>query len=259
VGQCFQSNQGQEGAAGSGSRGVAWLMRSQYAIATDCRGSSTLRSWRRISIGAGEGYRMHRLSVAVFMIAATAYLIAAPKFLAVWKSPEVSRLNFAMKKVAALVITDSQSLQMSGEEALARELTQRNVNGTPTYRFVPREELKSAEKAKPWFERAKVDGVVAIRPVKRESAQEYSPVIWSSGYYPDFWGYYGYGWTNVYVIPNSRETTIITVETLIYDLTRNQLIWAATSETRDPKNLQDFVKDLVGAAVKEMKKMKLVG
>ena len=188
---------------------------------------------------------MYRLFVALFVVAASTYVIAAPKFLAVWKSPEVARLNFAMKKVAALVITDSQSLQMSGEEALARELTERGVNGTPTYRFVPREELKSAEKAKPWFERAKVDGVVALRPVKRETAQEYSPVIWSSGYYPDFWGYYGYGWTNVYVIPNSRETTIITVETLIYDLTRNQLVWAATSETRDPKNLQDFVKDLV--------------
>ena len=202
---------------------------------------------------------MYRLFVACFVVLASTYVIAAPKFLAVWKSPEVSRLNFAMKKVAALVITDSQSLQMSGEEALARELTQRNVNGTPTYRFVPREELKSAEKAKPWFERAKVDGVVALRPVKRETAQEYTPVIWSSGYYPDFWGYYGYGWSNVYVIPNSRETTIITVETLIYDLTRNQLVWAATSETRDPKNLQDFVKDLVAEAVKEMKKMKLVG
>jgi len=202
---------------------------------------------------------MYRLFVALFVVAASTYVIAAPKFLAVWKSPEVARLNFAMKKVAALVITDSQSLQMSGEEALARELTERGVNGTPTYRFVPREELKSAEKAKPWFERANVEGVVALRPVKRESAPEYSPVIWSSGYYPDFWGYYGYGWTNVYVLPTGRDTTIITVETLIYDLTRNQLVWAATSETRDPKNLQDFVKDLVNAAVKEMKKMKLVG
>ena len=48
------------------------------------------------------------------------------------------------------------------------------------------------------------------------------------------------------------------METLVYDLTRNQLIWAATSETKDPKNLQDFVKDLVNAAAKEMKKMKLV-
>ncbi len=202
---------------------------------------------------------MRRLFVALFIFAATAWLAAAPKFLAVWKSPEVSRLNFAMKKVAALVITDSQSLQMSGEEALARELIERNVNGTATYRIVPREELKSAEKAKAWFERMKVDGVVALRPVKRETEQQYSPVIWSSGYYPDFWGYYGYGWTNVYAIPTGRDSTIITVETLVYDLTRNQLVWAATSETRDPKTLQDFVKDLVNAAVKEMKKMKLVG
>ena len=201
---------------------------------------------------------MRRLLVALLLFAASVSVAAAPKFLATWKSPEVSRLNFANKKVAALVITDSQSLQMSGEEALARELIERNVNGTATYRFVPREELKSAEKARVWFERMKVDGVVALRPVRRET-QEYSPVVWSSGYYPDFWGYYGYGWTNVVVLPSSRDTTIITVETLIYDLTKNQLVWAATSETRDPKNLQEFVKDLVNAAVKEMKKMKLVG
>ena len=202
---------------------------------------------------------MYRLFVTCFVVAASTYVIAAPKFLAVWKSPEVSRLNFAMKKVAALVITDSQSLQMSGEEALARELTQRNVNGTPTYRFVPREELKSAEKAKPWFERAKVDGVVALRPVKRETAQEYTPVIWSSGYYPDFWGYYGYGWSSVYVVPvGSRETTTVVVETVVYDATRDRLVWRATSETKDPKDLQQFITELVSGTVKEMKKMKLV-
>lgn len=202
---------------------------------------------------------MRQLFVVVFVAAATTIVVAAPKFLAVWKSPEVSRLNFAGKKVAALVISDSQSLQMSGEEALTRELTARGVTGTPTYRFVPREELKSADKAKAWFERAKIEGVVAMRPVKREKEREYTPVVWSSGYYPEFWGYYGYGWSNVYVISSSRETETITVETLVYDLTRDQLVWAATSETRDPKNLQDFVKDLVNAAVKEMKKMKLVG
>ena len=201
---------------------------------------------------------MHRAYIALFVTVCATTLLAAPKFVAVWKSPEVARLNFAGKKVAALVITDSQSLQMSGEEALVRELAARKVNGTATYRFVPREELKSADQAKGWFERSKVEGVVVLRPLRRETGREYSPVIWSSGYYPSFWGYYGYGWSNVYVIPTSRETTTITVETLIYDLSRDQLVWAATSETRDPKSLQDFVKDLVNAAVKEMKKMKLV-
>ena len=203
---------------------------------------------------------MRRLCVAILVTTAATVVIAAPKFVNVWKSPEVARLNFAGKKVAALVITDNQSLQMSGEEALTRELTARGVTGTPTYRFVPREELKSAETARGWFERAKVEGVVALRPVRAEKGREYTAVVWSSGYYPSFWGYYGYGWSSAYVTPlGGRETTTITVETLVYDLTRDQLVWAATSETKDPKNLQDFVKDLVKGAVNEMKKMKLVG
>jgi hypothetical protein len=203
---------------------------------------------------------MRRLCVAILVTTAATVVIAAPKFVNVWKSPEVARLNFAGKKVAALVITDNQSLQMSGEEALTRELTARGVTGTPTYRFVPREELKSAETAKGWFERAKVEGVVALRPVRAEKGREYTAVVWSSGYYPSFWGYYGYGWSSAYVTPlGGRDTTTITVETLVYDLTRDQLVWAATSETKDPKNLQDFVKDLVKGAVDEMKKMKLVG
>ena len=203
---------------------------------------------------------MRRLCVAILVTTAATVVIAAPKFVNVWKSPEVARLNFAGKKVAALVITDNQSLQMSGEEALTRELTARGVTGTPTYRFVPREELKSAETARGWFERAKVEGVVALRPVRAEKGREYTAVVWSSGYYPSFWGYYGYGWSSAYVTPlGGRDTTTITVETLVYDLTRDQLVWAATSETKDPKNLQDFVKDLVKGAVDEMKKMKLVG
>ena len=63
----------------------------------------------------------------------------------------------------------------------------------------------------------------------------------------------------MYVARPSGTSTTIGVETLIYDLTRDRLVWAAASETRDPKDLQQFVSDLVNAAVNEMKKMKLVG
>lgn len=201
---------------------------------------------------------MRQLSACVFVVAAAVAVAAAPNFLSVWKSPDVSRLNFAGKKVAALVITDDQPLQMSGEEALVRELTDRGVSGLATYRIVPREELKNVESAKGFFERAGVQGVVALRPVSRDKEVVYTPVVWVSGYYPSFWGYYGYGWSSAYVRPTGTTTTIV-VETLVYNVTTDKLVWAATSETRDPKTLQDFVKDLVKAAVGEMKKMKLVG
>jgi len=202
---------------------------------------------------------MRRLLTAVLVALTAATVVAAPKFMSVWKSPDVARLNFAGKKVAALVITDDQALQMSGEEALVRELNDRGVSGLATYRIVPREELKNPERAKEFFARASVEGVVALRPVSRDRELEYSPVVWVSGYYPSFWGYYGYGWNTAYVAPTGRTITTIVVETLVYNVTTDKLIWAATSETRDPKTLQDFVKDLVKGAVSEMKKMKLVG
>ena len=196
--------------------------------------------------------------IALFVVLSAAAVLTAPKLVDVWKSPEVTRLNFKGKKVAALVVTSSQSLQMSGEEALARELTARGVNGVATYRIVPGPELKSAETAKNWYMRMKVEGVVALRPVRRETIRESSPVAWSSGYYQSFWGFYDYGWSNVSVIRSERDTTMVTVEALVYDLTRNQLVWAASSETRDPGTLQEFVKDLVTVVVREMKKQRLV-
>jgi hypothetical protein len=196
----------------------------------------------------------------VIVLAATATISAAPKFVNVWKAPDVTRLTFAGKKVAALVITDDQSLQMSAEEALSRELAARKVSGVASYRMLPREEMKSADTARGWYERAAVQGVVAIRPVSVFEERAASPVVWTSGYYPSFWGYYGYGWSTVYVAPlSARKTTTVVVETLVYDLMRDRLVWAGLSETRNPADLQRFIHELVAAAVDEMKKNKLVG
>ena len=201
---------------------------------------------------------MRSLCVVLSIALASTIVSAAPKFRSVWKAPDISSLNFLTKTVAALVITDDQSLQVSAEEKLVRELTALGVNGIATYRIVPREELKSAEKARGWYERRGVQGVVAVRPLAQE-VERTAPVVFASGYDTSFWGYYGYGWSSVYVVPvGSRETTTVIVETVVYDATRDRLVWRATSETKDPKDLQQFITELVSGTVKEMKKLKLV-
>ena len=201
---------------------------------------------------------MARHAITLFVLAAS--VTAAPRFVNVWKAPDVERLNFAGKKVAAVVITGDRSLQMSAEEALSRELSARRVTGLPSYRIVPHEEAQSADRARGWFERAAVQGVVALRPVATRREERPGPVVWTSGYYPSFWGYYGHGWTTVYAVPlTTSTTTTFVVETLVYDLTRDRLVWAAMSETSNPDDLQSFIKELVSAAVDEMRRNKLVG
>ena len=61
----------------------------------------------------------------------------------------------------------------------------------------------------------------------------------------------------MYVPGSSREDTVVVVETLVFSVPKNQLLWAAVSETKNPKQLQRFVTDLVNATAKEMEKQGL--
>ena len=190
-------------------------------------------------------------------VAFVTLLSAAPKFTSPWRSPDAASVSFAGKKVAALVIAQDDSLRMSGEEALVRELTARGLQSVATYRIVPKEELQNADRARGWFEKMSVDGVVAIRPVSNEKRTTYNPGTWANPYYSTFWGYYGYGWSAVYVPGGVQRETLVVVETTVYSLPRDQLLWAAVSETKNPKTLQRFVEDLVKESVKELGKQGL--
>ena len=193
-----------------------------------------------------------RIAVAT-VLAITALLLAeAPRFTSVWRSPDAAQVSFAGGKVAALVITQDDSLRIAGEESLVRELAARGMPAVATYRIAPKEELYSAERAKAWFEKANVAGVVALRPVSSAARTVYNPGVWLSPSYSTLWGYYGHGWGSVYISGSVDRDTIITVETLIYSVSRNQLLWAAVSETTNPKTLQRFVEDLVKECAKEI-------
>ena len=75
--------------------------------------------------------------------------------------------------------------------------------------------------------------------------------------YGTLWGYYGYGWSAVYVPGGVQKETSVVVETTVFSLPRNQLVWAAVTETRNPKDLRGFVEELVKESVKEMQKQGL--
>jgi hypothetical protein len=195
--------------------------------------------------------------VAMAAVAATATVAAKPKFTAVWKTPASYDVSLAGKKVAALVITKDDSVRVAGEEALARELGARGFQAVATYRSVPREEAAVAEKAKVWFERLGVEGVVALRPVAIDRKTTYSPSTWVSSSYTEFWGYYGYGWSSVYVPGHVDRNTVVIIETTIYSVPRNALLWAGISETRNPEQLGPAVAELAEECVKELHKVGL--
>ena len=202
----------------------------------------------------------HRLMTIACAVALGAAIAGAAdnEFISTWKAPGAGPMNFAGRKVAAVLITDDESLRVSAEEALAREITARGPTGVPGYRIIPREEVRNPESAKGWFERAGIEGLVVLRLVQTDTTKVYSSVVWSSGYYGNPWSYWGNGWETVTPIGEGRDQQTITVETLMYDLSKGTPIWAGVSRTTDPKNVQSYMKSLAIDIVKKLEKDGLV-
>ena len=200
---------------------------------------------------------MKRLACSCVCVAFVTALSAKVTFTSTWKWMDAGTVTLAGKKVAALVMSQDDSLRIAGEEALVRELNARGLQGVATYRIAPKEELQSGDRAKVWFEKASVEGVVAVRPVSADKRATYTPGTWISPTYSTLWGYYGYGWGSVYIPGRTERETIVVVESTIYSVPRNQLLWAAVSETRNPKDLRQFIEELVKESVNELQRQGL--
>jgi hypothetical protein len=199
-----------------------------------------------------------RWSIALstlLLTAAAGAAIGDVTFTSTWAAPDARGVSFKGQKVAALVISEDQSLRMSGEEALARELTARGMFGIAAYRMIPAPELKDVERAKSWFQRESVAGVVTLRPVSQEKVTRFDPQVWTTATYSTLWAYYPYSWsTGVYIGGSARSDTVIVVESLIYKTSTGGLVWGGVSEATNPKSLQKLIADIVKEAAKKIEK-----
>jgi hypothetical protein len=197
----------------------------------------------------------------VVAVALTAAGCASTTFNSSWRAPGSGPLSFEGKKVAALVMSKEEGVRYGAEDALAREITARGAVGIAAYGLIPEELTRDQEKAQEFMAKAGVAGVVAMRVVGKDQQLSSSPSTYYGGpYYGSFWGggYYGWGWGGVYDPGYLRTDTIVSVETLVYSLEQDKLVWAGRSATTNPSNVPAFMKELAAAAAREMKKQGLI-
>jgi hypothetical protein len=187
---------------------------------------------------------------------------ATTTFTSIWKAPDAKPLQFqAGDKVVAMVVAESTSLRRSGEANLADELDKRGLKGIPAYTLLSDDEIKDEAKAKAAIEASGAVGVIVLRPKGQEQkvtstpATYYGPSYYGSSYYGGFWGggYYGQGWGGAYDPGSIRTDTYVSIETVIYDLRQNKLVWAGQTKTMNPGDVEMFVGELANAVSSELR------
>jgi len=182
---------------------------------------------------------------------------ATTSFVSSWKAPLDGPIEFDNKRVAAVVVSGDQATRRAGETALAREISARGAQGVPSYTIIDGDAVKDKDAAKKKLQDANIEGAVIMRVVSKDQELSYSPgTSWYGAYpyYGSFGGYWGYGWGMAYDPGYLRTDTIVMVETLVYSLVQDKLLWAGQSKTTNPSNIQKFIAELSDAAAKEMRK-----
>jgi len=199
--------------------------------------------------------------VAILFITLGLAACGSARFVNTWTDPTAEPVNWQGKKVAAFVLTLLKDTREGAEEALARELTERGAQGFAGYTVLPKEAEKNEEMAKRILAEAGITGAVLMRVVgmKDEVVSTPGNIRYMQGpYYPTFWGYWGYSWHAIYEPGAVGLRKTVMIETLVYSIDQDKLIWAGTSKTTDPEDVREVINKLVDAAGKEIRKAGLV-
>ena len=197
-------------------------------------------------------------SVAVALVSITA--CASTGLVSSWKAPDAQPLTGEGRKVACVVMTKNEAARRAAEDALARQITARGGEGVPMYSILPGVAEPNEAQAKAALEKGGFNAVVVLRPVGKDKEITSTATMYAGPYYGPYWGgYYGYGWGAPWGAgPEIRTNTIVTVETLVYSMKQNKLVWGGQTTTTNPTKVDSFVKEITVAVAKEMKKQGLI-
>jgi hypothetical protein len=171
-----------------------------------------------------------------------------------WADPDASGYSFS-KPIAVAVFKDKQ-LRKTTEDAIVSNV--KKVKAYPSYQVLKEEELEDAEGAKKILLAEGYDGAIVMRLVWIENKMDFVAASYPNYYY-SYWSYYSTSWSGaVYSPAYIREDRIIQIETTLFSITDNKLLWVGISESKNPESVSGLVDEIAEVIGKELRKRGII-
>lgn len=172
-----------------------------------------------------------------------------------WRDPDVTVDVSKLNKVLVVALLKDEANRRSTEDKLATLLKGKAI---PSYNILTKDVSQAREAG--MNERLKnegYDGVVMMRLADVDKDVQYVPGNYPV-YYGRFWRYYWNAWSAYYDPGYYRTTKTYTVETNVYSLKSDKLIWSGLTTTVDPSNVDKLMNASAKAVYNEMKKQNFI-
>ena len=194
------------------------------------------------------------ICTALLLAAASLMAFGGIKTVQTWKNPDAHPVNWQGKKVAIFVGTLLTANQDPAQKALLREVTQRGIQGVIGDTLVPPDVKKDHNAAIRLLADAGVAGVIVMRLVGYQDETVVTGARYLADNYSYFSSYWDYGMATMYVPGTVDTKTTVMVESLVYSIDQDKLLFASTSKVVNPKDVNSAIKNLAAAVGKEVRK-----
>jgi hypothetical protein len=180
--------------------------------------------------------------VAVTLVACSSTLDRT-KLAATWQEPGATPLHF--KRMIVAFSTTDETLRRNVEDKLASRIP----NSTPSYKVLGMKQAQDSTLIKQHLNELGFDGALVMKVASVDAKVTYVPGnYWYASPY-SFGPYWGNAWGYPYDPGYVDVDKVVSVETQIFSLKTDKLIWAGRSETTNPKSAAKLANAVVDRVV----------
>lgn len=182
------------------------------------------------------------------------YSCTSTKVVSSWCEPEKEVTIANLSKVLVVAMFRNETSNRKAEDQMVGYL---KGKGVVSYNYLNENFDKKDEVAiREMIKKDGFDGAVTMRLVDVEKEKIYTPgeINYYPSYYRTFSGYY-YSWLNYKKTPGYYTTTkTFTVETNVYSIKMDKIIWSGLTQTTDPNGVKNLTAEVAKVVYKKMLK-----
>lgn len=208
--------------------------------------------------------RFRRMLTVVMVMFCSLYMVACATtdLKAVWKDESYKSQP---KKVLVIAMFKNPTVRRLVEDEFRNHLKYRGTDAAVGYDVFPGSELPTKETVAEQVKARGFDALLLTRLVDTRTETRtvpgtatYAPGTYAQAPYGvPMRGYYGTGYATVYSPSYQVEDKFATVESSLYDVATEKLIWAATGDTWLSEGEQKLAKTYVSVMMENLRKQKL--
>ena len=177
-----------------------------------------------------------------------------------WADPDVKTTG-PYTKVFVMVLSPNSEANYVIETQMAKKLISRGfkvVKSNDLYppKFSPIQDF-TKEMLTESIKKTGCDAVLILALLDSKTVESYNPgTVYSPmgyGYYGSYYGYYSYNYSQMYSPGYYSVDKTFYLETNLYDLAADKLLWSVQSEARNPKDIDTWFKNYSNMLISHLK------